>query len=609
MTMRWQERRVEDDLLKRELLLRLRAAHRGLPGSAIPASDHFRSRVRRMLLRHPIFAFKYCRLAIELGLGRNESRDFPAGGVGGALTDLVVAADLDTQPTAPARGGVAWPTLTFGPHGADMLQPAPPRRAAPRRGRQFKRNVGLRGELLVRRFRSAIAVSLAQIERQSRALQTRVIRLRPMYASTTARVQLNLRRRRSVVHARLIHARTSCGVAMTALMAAGRRLLLFSSALLGRMQRACRAALLRTMVELRRQSRLLHAILVRLARTTRRRLSLLVVELRLQSQLMSRRLGRVVRACGAALVGFGAERKQQGRRALRRLVSLQQGCRAALARLVAEQRQRHEAMRRRSIRLVVELKQQTHDMLRRLIRRQEIYGAAAADLLSALWRQRSVLPTRLIHIERTCSAKLLALAAELRRRRSVAHGRIVHAERTCRRAALAGLASKDRLQRQIPSKRAEWFGSRPHIRAGRRTRAALAFGGVLTAVALAGASAVVATHRFQSGDETSTTAATKPRTSLQPAPWHLPSVVPAPAATRTRPPAPKPVQPPTRKPTPPVRTAPAQPTILVSNIVRTTSAPAAPATGKAVRAASDSGGPAPLPAPPGSSAPSPLRAP
>jgi hypothetical protein len=78
MTMRWQERRVEDDLLKRELLLRLRAEHHAAPGRSRPATDYFRRRVRRLMLRHPLFAFKYHLLAVDLGLGRFDA-DNPRG--------------------------------------------------------------------------------------------------------------------------------------------------------------------------------------------------------------------------------------------------------------------------------------------------------------------------------------------------------------------------------------------------------------------------------------------------------------------------------------------------------------------------------------------------
>ena len=75
MTVRRQERKVEDELLKRELLLRLRSEYYATPVRTRPATDDFRRRVRRLLLRHPLFAFKYYRLSSDPGLGRFEDSD------------------------------------------------------------------------------------------------------------------------------------------------------------------------------------------------------------------------------------------------------------------------------------------------------------------------------------------------------------------------------------------------------------------------------------------------------------------------------------------------------------------------------------------------------
>jgi hypothetical protein len=68
MKMRLRERWFEDELLKRELLLRLRAAHSDAPGQSAPASGYFRRLARRLLLRHPLFARRYHMLAKELDL-------------------------------------------------------------------------------------------------------------------------------------------------------------------------------------------------------------------------------------------------------------------------------------------------------------------------------------------------------------------------------------------------------------------------------------------------------------------------------------------------------------------------------------------------------------
>ena len=53
------ERRVREQLLKRELLLRLRAEQVNAPGWSGSPTDYFLREKRRLLVRHPYFAFKY----------------------------------------------------------------------------------------------------------------------------------------------------------------------------------------------------------------------------------------------------------------------------------------------------------------------------------------------------------------------------------------------------------------------------------------------------------------------------------------------------------------------------------------------------------------------
>src|SRR6478752_2006946 len=121
MTERWQERRVEDNLLKRELLLRVRAEHYGVPGRSEQATDDFRRRVRRLLLRHPLFALKFYLLLLDVGLGLFDGRR--RADLRGTLTraspDALRPPGLDV--TAPRAGGVAR---------------IPTRRDAPGRGRR-----------------------------------------------------------------------------------------------------------------------------------------------------------------------------------------------------------------------------------------------------------------------------------------------------------------------------------------------------------------------------------------------------------------------------------------------------------------------------------------
>lgn len=50
---------MREQLLKRELILRLRAEHVDAPGRSGPPTQYFLREKRRLLVRHPYFAFKY----------------------------------------------------------------------------------------------------------------------------------------------------------------------------------------------------------------------------------------------------------------------------------------------------------------------------------------------------------------------------------------------------------------------------------------------------------------------------------------------------------------------------------------------------------------------
>ena len=50
---------MREQLLKRELMLRLRAEHVKAPGRSGSPTDYFLREKRRLLVRHPYFAFKY----------------------------------------------------------------------------------------------------------------------------------------------------------------------------------------------------------------------------------------------------------------------------------------------------------------------------------------------------------------------------------------------------------------------------------------------------------------------------------------------------------------------------------------------------------------------
>jgi hypothetical protein len=53
------QRRFEDRLLMRELLLRARAERYGAPGQSGAPTEYFLRRKRRVMRRHPHFTLKY----------------------------------------------------------------------------------------------------------------------------------------------------------------------------------------------------------------------------------------------------------------------------------------------------------------------------------------------------------------------------------------------------------------------------------------------------------------------------------------------------------------------------------------------------------------------
>lgn len=53
------EQRVREQLLMRELILRLRAEHVDAPGRSGPPTEYFLRERRRLLVRHPYFALRY----------------------------------------------------------------------------------------------------------------------------------------------------------------------------------------------------------------------------------------------------------------------------------------------------------------------------------------------------------------------------------------------------------------------------------------------------------------------------------------------------------------------------------------------------------------------
>jgi hypothetical protein len=170
MTERWQERRVENELLKRELLLRLRAEHSAVPGRGEPATDYFRRRVGRLLLRHPIFALKLYLLLLDVGLGRADGAE---------------RSYLPGRADAPRVGAIARSARANSP-GARLIKAAAPRR------------------IRVARESNSMPTSLMRAGRQQRLLMyTRLLRLQQTGGSVLVRLKRGLRSQRLVLRGHL----------------------------------------------------------------------------------------------------------------------------------------------------------------------------------------------------------------------------------------------------------------------------------------------------------------------------------------------------------------------------------------------------------------------
>lgn len=141
----------------------------------------------------------------------------------------------------------------------------------------------------------------------------------------------------------------------------------------------------------------------------------------------------------------------------------------------------------------------------------------------------------------------------------------------------------------------------------RRHRHARATAGVLAGVALiaGAAAAVVVEHHFSSSGRATATASAKSQPALRlPAKWWQP-----PRWAPNHPRAPKRVERAPAKTTQRAKPRPARQTILVSNTVPTVSSATAAASKPDAAVTTHNDGPAPLRAPPGDTAPGPLKAP
>jgi hypothetical protein len=256
MSVRWQERRLEDDLLKRELLLRLLGEHYATPGRSETATDDFSRRVRRLLLRHPLFAFRYYRFAIDLALGRFDGHD---------LDDLP---DLEVRP--PIAGRILDVARRRRPFLAGgFLRISSAHLVRLRRGSAAAGKL-LYGHLLrtAQVCGSALAVIVANLQRNRRFLQARGRRLKQVSGSELAGLVARLSRQRLVLRGSLVRLERASGSGRAELGAEARRarrLLLSCGVRAGRLGRRAVAA---AVTALRRERRILYARLVRLGRSS-----------------------------------------------------------------------------------------------------------------------------------------------------------------------------------------------------------------------------------------------------------------------------------------------------------------------------------------------------
>jgi hypothetical protein len=488
MSVRWQEREYEDDLLKRELVLRLLEEHYGTSGGVAPATDHFYLRARRMMLRHPLFAVRYSLFALDLALGRLEDRD-----------EDCEPGDADAGPTIAA--GL---TLEFD----RRSQPLP-----------------IRAIRIRRRDGRVVAVSV--ISAQERRLNVQV---RPF---------LDCRNWRSAVRLQLegLYER---------ILAVG-RICAFARAVLAAHLARQRAATLVDLVGKPSQQRLvLRARLVRLERASRSARAGLVAEMR-----RARRL----------LVAHRIRTGLLGRRAV-----------AVATRAMLRRRILYARLLRVSHDVRAALRRARPAWQGRLVRAERVLAAASAVLVAKVrWSSASML----VRLRRSSRGALTAFATDVRRQLQTV---LSYLTDVARRVAVSS-----RVVVAVPRPR----------RAHRPLPTAYA---VLAAILLTTATATVWTQVSGPSRGIPGTASPERLSPLLPS-WHPPRAVSIPTNRTRHRKAARSVEHPTR----PKKETHVRQTVLVADTVPTTSLPPS--------VAAQTGGPAPLPAPAGNSAPSPLKAP
>lgn len=546
MTERWQERRVESKLLKRELLLRLRAEHYGVPGRGEPATDHFRRRIRRLLLRHPFFALKLYLLLIDFGLGRvdGRKRSYLRGSETRARANAVSPTVL-RMPARRAEGAarVTRPDAVA----ARAIRPAELLPRVQGRGRRPSRD-----SAFSYRRNESVFVGLGA----------------------------NLRRQRLLWHARLVSGLRTCKAAGAAGLVAFRRQELSWFRRLGRGFRACGSFAAALAIGLRRAGGLLFAGLVRALRTFDSVVADLVAE------------GR------RYLMGLAAA----GRRGLvlvcARSVHLCRACGSRLARLLAQLRREQLVLGGHLVGglrtfgtgvdgLVAEARRPRPGMRVGLARAGRRCESAVTVLVAACRRGRRSWDERLFRAERACRSAVAGL---------VGSGRVVTPRR--RRGLRRGGLFRSRPALTAKRARAPQFP--------RPVRGVLA-GVALAALA---ASAVVAIRDVGPSGNSSAAGAGAPRSTDQIWHGFLdfPSTGTSRTAVAHNSPARKHVENARAKTVSRAKPRVTQRMTLVSNTVPAASVPTAPAASTPTPVP-HSTGPSPLRAPPGSSGPAPLKAP
>jgi hypothetical protein len=300
--------------------------------------------------------------------------------------------------------------------------------------------------------------------------------------------------------------------------------------------------------------------------------------------LLCGRLARIHRLCTATLAGCVVGLRRGGVLLSARLMRLRRTGESAVAELEAELRRQRLLSRARLARLRCSCHSARVGLRLELDRRWlllcRLCAATRAGCVVGLRRGGALLAARVMRLRRTGESAVAELAARCcSRARAVARGVVV-----VPRVTIAA---------RLPLRR----------------RPIGAFAGALAAITLAAVAttAVVATHDFGPSATIGGRASSGPRSeALRPPRSSSTRVV----AASDRPPPPLRITGPTAAPAIRMRSTPAPHATIVSNDLQMVSAHTPPTAGATfATTAPQSHGPAPLPAPAGSSPPSPLRAP